>query len=297
MNYYNRFIGAIQRKTSHLSMAAMGAYDRLLDWHYANERPIPIAPEEGWRICGAVTAAEQAIVSEVLPAFFDRTADGWVQARAAEEIPKARKRIDAARTNGAKGGRPRKNREETQRVPETKPAGQPSPKAPHTTVSSSPPSKKISKASPSHPPDGGLPRGFAEFWQAWPKGERKQDKAKCAELWKARGLLKVADEILADVRAKRGTTKWAEGFIEAPLVYLRNRRWEDGNTEAADEQLGDWRTTKAGVERMAKSLGMPPWDQAAFEAATNAQEQRDRSFQAYEARVAKAREEREGQPA
>ena len=46
-----------------------------------------------------------------------------------------------------------------------------------------------------------------------------------------------ADEILADVRVKRGTQKWQGGFVEAPLVYLRGKRWEDGvEPEAAAER-------------------------------------------------------------
>lgn len=69
---------------------------------------------------------------------------------------------------------------------------------------------------------------FDEFWTAWPKNERKQDKAKCLQLWRQRTLDEIADAILADVRVKRGTEKWRDGFIEAPLVYLRGRRWEDG---------------------------------------------------------------------
>lgn len=69
-----------------------------------------------------------------------------------------------------------------------------------------------------------------EFWEAWPASERKQDKAKCFE--KLEAILKVEpevlDAILADIAIKKLTDKWQGGFIEAPLVYLNNRRWEDG---------------------------------------------------------------------
>ena len=78
---------------------------------------------------------------------------------------------------------------------------------------------------------------FDEFWLTWPKNDRKQDKAKCLDKWKAEGLDAVADAIVADVKAKRGTTKWREGYIEAPSVYLNNRRWEDGGTGSG---AGDW---------------------------------------------------------
>ena len=71
---------------------------------------------------------------------------------------------------------------------------------------------------------------IGEVWDAWPASERKQDKAKCEEKLKA--ILKaepgILDAILADIAIKKLTDKWRGGFIEAPLVYLNGRRWEDG---------------------------------------------------------------------
>lgn len=301
MNFYNRFIGAIQRKTSHLSMAAFGAYDRLLDWHYSQERPIPLEVTEQWRICGAVTAEDQAIVARILPEFFKCTPEGWIQERAAEEIPKAQARIAAAKKNGKLGGRPskkdkpaepRKTQQVTQPDNAGHPPGQPSAEAPHSTLHrSSPSSKTLSKPSASHP----AAAGFAEFWLAWPKSERKQDKAACLELWKRRGYAAIAAVILADVRVKRGTEKWADGYIEAPLVYLRNRRWEDGvtpNSAGDHEDLGDWRKDFNTVQAKALSLGMEPWDREGFENGRHKQ-----TFSAYEAKVAERLLELEGTPA
>lgn len=72
------------------------------------------------------------------------------------------------------------------------------------------------------------PPGFARFWQAWPKSERKTAKAECCKRWKQRGLEAQADTIVAHVTAMAGTPKWREGFDPAPLTYLNQRRWEDG---------------------------------------------------------------------
>lgn len=69
---------------------------------------------------------------------------------------------------------------------------------------------------------------FAEFWETWPNNDRKHDKAKCFEKWKSNGLVEVTDAILADISIKKQTKKWQDGFVEAPEVYLNNRRWEDG---------------------------------------------------------------------
>jgi hypothetical protein len=71
---------------------------------------------------------------------------------------------------------------------------------------------------------------FVEFWDAWPKSERKQDKAKCADKFKAQELCELLPLILADIETKKRTEKWRGGFIEAPEVYINNRRWEDGVT-------------------------------------------------------------------
>lgn len=80
--------------------------------------------------------------------------------------------------------------------------------------------------------------GFDEFWEAWPKSERKQDKAKCAAKWAAKSLDDLKDKILEDIAIKRLTQKWQEGYIEAPEVYLNNNRWEDGTTPDSPKANG-----------------------------------------------------------
>jgi hypothetical protein len=53
---------------------------------------------------------------------------------------------------------------------------------------------------------------------------------KCAKKWRDARLDLMADAILADIAVKRQTQKWQDGFVEAPLVYLNGKRWEDGVT-------------------------------------------------------------------
>jgi hypothetical protein len=77
---------------------------------------------------------------------------------------------------------------------------------------------------------------FEDFWTAWPGNERKQDKVKCAKKWRAASLDKQADAILADIAVKRQTQKWQDGYVEAPLVYLNGKRWEDGVTPGSGLQ-------------------------------------------------------------
>lgn len=129
MNFYKRFIGDIQAKTGGLTLAEFGAYDRLLDHYYSTEEPI--AAKEVYRICRAMSAAERAAVDAVLERFWDLMPEGYVQSKADEVIAKAKPLIEAARANGKKGGRPKKqNPEETQRVSKNNPdETQPEPSA------------------------------------------------------------------------------------------------------------------------------------------------------------------------
>ncbi|MEO8021096.1 hypothetical protein [Polaromonas sp.] len=113
------------------------------------------------------------------------------------------------------------------------------------------------------PPKGGCKR-FEEFWNTWPKSERKQDKVKCAQKWRRESLDAVADLLIADIAVKRKTTKWIDGFIEAPLVYLGGRRWEDG--VSPDEPMGAGMAdpdSRVSIEAEAVKKGVSPWDQLA----------------------------------
>lgn len=104
MNYYERHLGDYARDTGHLTVLEHGVYTLLLDRYYATESGIPQEISE--KICRARSRDERAAVASVLREFF-RLIDGvWVNDRAEGEIAAARVRIDSARANGKKGGRP-----------------------------------------------------------------------------------------------------------------------------------------------------------------------------------------------
>lgn len=115
MNYYPHHIGDYLKDTAHLSMIEDGAYRRLMDVYYAREAMIPLDLKQACRLVRASSKEDKEAVATVLEEFFTRTDDGWRHGRCEAEIEKARVLKDAARQNGRKGGRPRKqNPDETQ---------------------------------------------------------------------------------------------------------------------------------------------------------------------------------------
>lgn len=80
--------------------------------------------------------------------------------------------------------------------------------------------------------------GFAEFWKTWPSTDRKTAKAECLKRWKSKGLEPLADQILAHLRGRKNTKKWQEGYEPAPLTYLNQRHWEDGENDTATDAWG-----------------------------------------------------------
>lgn len=73
--------------------------------------------------------------------------------------------------------------------------------------------------------------GFANFWKTWPSSDRKTARMECFKRWKAKGLEGSTAEIIAHVEGVRDTKKWTSGYAPAPLTYLNQQHWLDGETE------------------------------------------------------------------
>ena len=221
MNYYPRYPAHYVAKTLHLSMEQDGAYTRLLDWYYANERPIPHA--QRYAIARAQTPSERRSTDTVLQEFFALENGAYEHERAGKEIEKAQPKIQAARANGRLGGRPRKNPVASDEKPngfsgETH--GEPTAKAPQSPI---PIEDQKHSAQPSA-------TRFGEFWSAYP---RKRGKKPAEAKWKAKRLDRIADELIADVRKRIASDdRWKRGFIPDPLTYLNQERWDDALTDA-----------------------------------------------------------------
>ena len=110
MYYYQKHIGDYRSATAHLDLLHHGVYQYLMETCYMNEQPLPIEVAKVCRLCGARTQEEKEAVQNILDEFFTLTEKGWVNSRVEKEINAYHANSDKNRANGAKGGRPRKNK-------------------------------------------------------------------------------------------------------------------------------------------------------------------------------------------
>lgn len=189
MNFYKRYPADYGRKTARLTLAQHGAYTLLLDEVYSTEAPLPGAFDELYRICRAMSKPEQEAVRAVADKFFPLSSDGLRRnQRAEEEITEAAPAIEAARLNGKKGGRPKK---ETQKEPSGFSMGnpestqnEPKSKAPHSSDNCSSLRSEQSRSFCGKSDDGYSPE-FQAAWDSYPR-RTGQSKSEAFKAWKAR---------------------------------------------------------------------------------------------------------------
>lgn len=88
MNFYDRHIGDYLKNTLSLSMLEDGAYNRLLDYYYSEESPLPKNIKEIYKISRAISKKERDAVDVILNKFFTLFDDGYHQKRCDEVIEK-----------------------------------------------------------------------------------------------------------------------------------------------------------------------------------------------------------------
>ena len=119
MHYYPKNIGDYRRDTMNLSLLEHGVYMTLIDHYILNEKPFPLAHLDICWAIGARTDDEKTAVCLLLSKFFIQTDEGYIHKRCDEEIAQYRLRVDTARENGKKGGRPKPSNNPTLTQPLT----------------------------------------------------------------------------------------------------------------------------------------------------------------------------------
>lgn len=121
MNFFKLYIGDYQRDTAHLSLVEHGAYLLMLQHYYATERPLPKGTAL-FRMLRASNKDEKGAILSILRQFWEEKDDGFINARALDEI-KHRQAVRVINQEvGKLGGRPTK----TESVIERKPINNPS---------------------------------------------------------------------------------------------------------------------------------------------------------------------------
>lgn len=208
MIWYKFHLGDYITHTTHLSDAEDLAYRRLLDLYYMSEKQIPLNTESVSR----KIRIDLDITESVLGEFFERTETGYFNHRCHVEVAKYQSQVANNQRLGKLGGRPKK----TESVIESEPKVNP---------------KKIQIKNINTISSQATTSRFNEFWSFWPTSKRKVAKSTCEAKWLKLKLDTVADQILANVNALKGSEQWTTGFEPAPLTYINQRRWEDGVAE------------------------------------------------------------------
>jgi uncharacterized protein YdaU (DUF1376 family) len=112
VNWFEKHLGDWAKKTGHLSMLEEGAYNRMVDWCYAHEKPLPL-PEKDVLKCARVRSpAEKAATLRVLHEFFVLMEDGWHQTRVDRRIAEfVKTRPASAEAKLAQNERKKRSRE------------------------------------------------------------------------------------------------------------------------------------------------------------------------------------------
>ena len=101
---------------------------------------------------------------------------------------------------------------------------------------------------------------FDDFWQAWPKSNRKGAKSECKKRWLKGFYDHCADQIIKHVEWMKTTDQWRKdngAFIPAPLVYLNQQRWDGAEVpEMPSKTAVDPVLTRMAEER-SKAVPMP----------------------------------------
>ena len=103
MIWYKFHIGDYISHTMHLDDAEDLAYRRLLDWYYMSEKPLPLDVA----LVSRRIRLDDDVVAPVLNEFFEKTPNGYINARADKEIASYNVRVELNKRSGKLGGRPK----------------------------------------------------------------------------------------------------------------------------------------------------------------------------------------------
>lgn len=105
MHYYKHHIGDFNSGTVRMTQLERWFYRDLIELYYDTEKPLPKDLDRLSAMVGARTQEHREAIAAILINKFESTDEGWFHARCEAELASYRKRGEANRTNGARGGR------------------------------------------------------------------------------------------------------------------------------------------------------------------------------------------------
>lgn len=208
MHYYPKNIGDYRRDTMNLSLLEHGVYMTLIDHYILNEKPFPLAHLDVCWTVGARSEDEKTAVCLILSKFFIKTDEGYIHKRCDEEIAQYRLRVDTARENGRKGGRPKPNNNPTLTQPLTNQEPRTNNQEPLTKL-------------------------FEEFWNTYPHRDGNKKTKKESLAWWKKQHLDTLTNVLSGVKKykkyieKCHKDKVFDGGVPDPVRYLKNENFTD----------------------------------------------------------------------
>lgn len=221
------YVGDYLKDTAELTLAEHGAYLRLILFYWNNGGAITSDLSKIYRATGAISQDEQKNIASILNVYFEQKDGSFFHKRIDKELEKTAKikevRSKAGRKGGRLSGKSRRSKNEANDKANDKQTSEQ-----NRTISQPPspsPLSSESKITPLSPPRG--VERFDAFWDLYPS---KVGKKPCQEVWRKRGLDKVASEIMAGLALWVESAKWQKDggqFIPNPLTFLNQERWRD----------------------------------------------------------------------
>jgi len=213
LNFYQKHIGDFNNATRHLTRVERSLFSDAIELYYDTEKELTSDFEKLARLLLAHSDEEKTSLRTVLSEFFTLTDTGYFNKRCNEEIVKYHGFKESRSRAGKASAEQRASAKATtvEHVLNTEATNHKPLTINHTkkTLVSAPPSR------------------FEDFWNEWPKTERRTGKAKCLAKWKARKLDDKASLIIDHVKAMKLTRKWMDGFEPAPMTYINGSLWTD----------------------------------------------------------------------
>ena len=238
MHYYKFNIAEWSLSTGHLSLEEEAVYFRLVNHYYDTETAIPMETQSVIRRLRLASYSE--IVELILNEFFTKTAKGFIHNKCENLLKEYKKTAKKNKTNGAKGGRPKKTKalSDSQKEPNGFPNGSQvepkhNPNQEPLTNNQEPIKKTLDQSDIDH--------CFSQFWES---GIRKVNKKKSLPLF-VNHLVENADingptifdlttALVNDVKSRIKVNQL--GFSEMhPTTYFNGERWNDEIKEKQNE--------------------------------------------------------------